>query len=69
MLFRSKGDATKLAVRWQGADDLKALAGKPVKFRFTLRRGKFFAFWLSPEPSGVSRGYIAGQGFTKSADV
>ena len=64
-----KGDATKLAVRWQGADDLKALIGKPVKFRFTLRRGQIFAFWVSPEPTGVSRGFIAGQGFTQSVDV
>ena len=47
-----KGDATKLAVRWQGADDLKALIGKPVKFRFTLRRGQIFAFWVSPEQIG-----------------
>ena len=65
------GDATKLAVRWQGADDLKALIGQPVKFRFTLRRGKLFAFWVSPETSGVSRGYVAGggPGFTKSTDT
>lgn len=66
-----KGDATKLAVRWQGAEDLKALAGKPVKFRFSLRSGQLFAFWVSPETSGISRGYVAGggPGFSKSADV
>jgi hypothetical protein len=65
------GDSTKSAVRWQGAADLKALVGKPVKFRFSLRRGKLFAFWVSPETSGVSRGYVAGggPGLTKPTDV
>jgi hypothetical protein len=50
---------------------LKALAGQPVKFRFILPRGKLFAFWVSPEASGVSRSYVAGggPGFTKSTDV
>ena len=65
------GDSTKSAVRWQGAADLKTLVGKPVKFRFSLRCGKLFAFWVSPETSGVSRGYVAGggPGLTKPTDV
>ena len=66
-----KSDATKVAVRWQGAEDLGDIAGKPVKFRFTLRSGKLFAFWVSPAASGISRGYIAGggPGFSKSVDM
>ena len=64
-------DATKIAVRWEGAEDLGVVAGKPVKFRFTLRNAKLFAFWVSPAASGISRGYVAagGPGFSKSVDA
>ena len=66
-----KGDATLLPVRWRGAADLAPLAGKPVRFRFHLRDGRLYAFWVSPEASGASHGYVAagGPGFSGPTDT
>ncbi len=55
-------DTTRHEVRWSGASDLSAVAGRPVKFRFYLRNGKMYSFWVSPEASGASHGYVAGGG-------
>lgn len=55
-------DATRAAVTWRGADDLGRLAGQPVRFRFYLRRGSLYAFWVAPDRSGASRGYVAAGG-------
>jgi hypothetical protein len=55
------GDGTKMAVRW-ASGDLRALAGRPVRFRFTMTRGRLYAFWVSAWPSGESRGYPAAGG-------
>jgi hypothetical protein len=65
------GDSTLAQLRWQGADDLSRLAGQPVRFRFYLRRGSLYAFWVSPDRSGASRGYVAagGPGFTGPLDT
>src|SRR5262249_19669432 len=65
------GDRTLLAVRWKETDDLAPLAGKPVRFRFRLRNGQLYAFWVSPDASGASHGYIAagGPGFTGPIDT
>jgi hypothetical protein len=65
-----KGDSTKAPIRWKGADDLSALAGKPVRFRFYLTGGDLYAFWVSPDASGASHGYVAagGPGFTSNRD-
>ena len=64
-------DKTLQAVRWKSANNLSALAEKPVKFRFYLRNGQLYTFWVSPEPSGKSLGYIAGggPGFTGPKDT
>ena len=64
-------DGTRLAVTWSSAPDLKSIAGKPVRFRFSLTRGELFSFWVSPEESGASRGYVAagGPGFTGPTDT
>ena len=46
--------------------------GKPVRFRFHLQRtAKLYAFWVSPEASGASHGYVAagGPGFTGPTDT
>ena len=54
-------DGTRLAVRWrQGA--LAGLSGQTVRFRFSLTRGRLFAFWVSPWPTGESRGFPAAGG-------
>jgi hypothetical protein len=64
-------DATRHAVRWKDADDLSKLAGKVVRFRFHLADGKLYAFWVSPDRSGASYGYVAGggPGFTTNKDT
>ena len=49
-----RGDHTLALVRWTGANDLSALAGKSVRFRFHLTSGKLYAFWVSPEPSALA---------------
>jgi hypothetical protein len=66
-----RADRTAQAVRWQGADDLKAVAGKPVALRFHLTNGRLYAFWVSPEATGASHGYVAagGPGFTGLTDT
>jgi hypothetical protein len=63
-------DSTRAHVSWRGAADLSAVAGKPVRFRFHLRRGRLYAFWVSPERHGASHGYVAagGPGFTGPTD-
>jgi len=38
------------------------LAGEIVRFRFTMSRGRLYAFWVSPWPSGESRGFPAAGG-------
>jgi hypothetical protein len=65
------GDGTLLPVRWKGAADLSALAGQVVRFRFRLTSGKLYAFWVSPDASGASHGYVAagGPGFERPLDT
>jgi hypothetical protein len=66
-----RADSTIEAVTWEGADDLSMLAGKPVRFRFHLKHGRLYAFWISPDASGASQGYVAagGPGFTANRDT
>ena len=64
-------DKTLAAVRWKGADDLSAISGKTVRFRFHLDKGSLYAFWVSPDTSGASHGYVAagGPGLTGLKDT
>jgi hypothetical protein len=55
------GDGTRLAVKWTGVS-LKPLAGRVVRFRFSMSRGRLYAFWVSRWPSGESGGYPAAGG-------
>jgi hypothetical protein len=66
-----QSDSTVQRIEWQGGSDLTALAGKPIRFRFYLRRGSLYAFWVSPSESGASHGYVAagGPGFTGPTDT
>lgn len=65
------GDGVMQAVRWQGAEDLSGIAGKAVRMRFHLKDGQLFSFWVSPDSSGASHGYVAagGPGFAGIADT
>lgn len=64
-------DKTSHAVNWKGVKDLSDLAGQEVRFRFSLRNGSLYAFWVSPDASGASHGYVAagGPGFTGPTDT
>ena len=56
---------------WKGATDVSAVAGRPVRFRFHLRAGRLYAFWVSPNDSGASLGFVAagGPGFIGEVDT
>jgi hypothetical protein len=64
-------DKTLQAVQWKDGKDLSALAGRPVKLRFHLKDSRLYAFWVSPDASGASHGYVAagGPGFTGTTDT
>ena len=53
-----RADKTCQAIAWDGADDLSAVAGKAVRFRFHLTRGSLYAFWVTSDPQGASHGYV-----------
>lgn len=64
-------DSTLHRIVWKGAEDLSALAGKPVRFRFHLTHGRLYSFWVAPDVSGASHGYVAagGPGYTTPRDT
>jgi len=57
-----RADGTRQWVRWKGAADLSAVAGRTVRFRFHLRKASLYAFWVSPDATGASGGYVAAGG-------
>jgi hypothetical protein len=57
-----RGDSTRQVVTWEGAKDMREVAGRPVRFRFHLTRGSLYAFWITPDAAGASFGYVAGGG-------
>jgi len=65
-----RADSTNARVMWSHGGDLSPVAGKTVRFRFHLRRGRLYAFWVSPSTDGSSRGYLAagGPGFRNTLD-
>jgi hypothetical protein len=64
-------DSTLQRIHWRGADTLAAAAGRPIRLRFYLTAGRLYAFWVSADVSGASRGYVAagGPGFIGSRDT
>ncbi len=66
-----RADKTLQPVNWKGAIDMYGLAGRRVKFRFHLRNGQLYAFWVGPRPDGASNGYVAagGPGFVGPTDT
>ena len=64
-------DSTCCEVTWRGGKSLSAVGDKPVRLRFRLERGEFFAFWVTDDPGGASHGYVAagGPGFTNGRDL
>jgi hypothetical protein len=57
-----KTGSTKLRLTWKGADDLRELSGKAVRFRFHLTQGQLYAFWVSRSEGGASGGYVGAGG-------
>jgi len=66
-----RSDSTAQTVRWASGDHLSALAGKPVTIRFHLTGGELYSFWVSPDSSGASHGYVGagGPGFDGPTDT
>jgi hypothetical protein len=66
-----RGDKALQRVVWKDAADLGRASGKPVRFHFRLTNGKLYAFWVSPDESGASHGYVAagGPGFGEPTDT
>jgi hypothetical protein len=64
-------DKTLVQVNWQENKDLADLDGKPVRFRFHLSNGSLYSFWVSPDSSGASGGYVGagGPGLTGPTDT
>jgi hypothetical protein len=64
-------DRTLQRVKWRDAADLSSLSGKTIRLRFHLKNGKLYSFWVSPDESGASHGYVAagGAGFTGPTDT
>ncbi|MBK9168145.1 MAG: hypothetical protein IPM24_11855 [Bryobacterales bacterium] len=64
-------DNTLQRVAWQDAPDLAPFTGKPVRFRFHLRHARLYAFWVSADETGASKGFVAagGPGFHGPADT
>ncbi len=64
-------DSTRLEVHWRDQKDLAALAGQPVRIRFSLTQGSLYAFWVSQDRGGASNGMVAagGPGFTRPRDT
>jgi len=71
MPCRERPDGALQAVRWNGMEDLSSFVNQPVRFRFHVKYGKLYAFWISPESSGASYGYVAagGPGFSSNRDT
>ena len=65
------GGGTQQAVTWGNGGKLAELAGRPVCLRFHLRVAALYSFWVSPDRSGASHGYVAagGPGFTGATDT
>jgi len=66
-----KEDSTIAQVKWKDGGGLSKLAGKTVKFRFFVKRGQLYSFWVSPDKSGASYGYVGagGPGFSGPRDT
>ena len=64
-------DSTCAALTWSSGSDLAKLAGRPLKLRFELQKGRLFSFWITDDPGGASYGYGAagGPGFTAARDL
>ncbi len=66
-----RNDSTRSRLMWKNVTDLAGLIGESVRFRFHLANGRLYAFWVSPDLSGASYGYVAsgGPGLSGATDT
>jgi hypothetical protein len=50
-------DSEQQRVRWEGGD-LGRLAGRAVRFRFSLKDASLYSFWVSKDDTGMSGGHV-----------
>ncbi len=55
-------DSTIIQVAWKNGNKLELGSRKNAKLKFYLKKGKIFSFWITPDKSGASHGYVAGGG-------
>lgn len=56
------GNSTRQPISWKNKKNLSDLEGKVIKIKFYLTDGHLYSFWISPWPTGESRGFTAGGG-------
>lgn len=56
------GDGAKKQVEWKSKASLKSISSNRIRIRFYVENGEIYAFWISDDTSGKSRGYTAGGG-------
>ena len=63
-------DKTQQHVTWDNGRNLSQFVNQPVQLRFQLRNSALYSFWVSPDSSGASYGYVAagGPGHTSAWD-
>lgn len=66
-----KVDSTIQMIQWKQEKDLARLRGEKIRFRFVLENGELYSFWVSPDKTGASYGYVGagGPGFDGSRDL
>lgn len=57
-----KENNTRYRIQWKGHDNLSELKNKPVHFRFLVKKGEIYSFWVSAWATGESNGHTAGGG-------
>ncbi len=69
--FPVKGDQTLSSVNWQDIPNLGMLIGRPVRFKFYLKKASLYSFWVSQSRFGRTLGYNAAGGphFTGPTDM
>ena len=65
-----KLDSTIEKIEWENSHNFASLKGEKVRFKFYLKKGELYSFWVSPTEIGASNGYNAagGPGFSGGID-
>jgi len=55
-------NSTIQEINWKKKSDLALLKGRKVRFKFYLKKGSLYSFWVTPDKLGASYGYVAAGG-------